>query len=244
MTLFTPSLPPPPLPSPDQLLSPPAIVRTTEELGIDIHPGLTHIEPPLIGERIVDVAEIVLQRYRSGHRKPTYEGIRFSAANRAGYCQQNVRNLIEAAVYEEPRSWDEAACCAAHTQSNLHHASKDGKYIEITNLDDLEPGDLVYLSGNQRCSRCGRRAGHAMVFTRRLENGDMMMWQNTSRDGLLLCEIPLADDQIDRFLAAYRFPSPRWSPSDFTIDLDVVMELINPAFRVFIQVDNMTLGEV
>jgi len=43
-----------------------------------------------------------------------------------------------------------------------------------------------------------------MVFMRNIGD-DMMMWQNTSYDGLALCEIPLRKEQSERFIAAYRF---------------------------------------
>ena len=199
--------PPPPLPQP------PAIVRTAEELGIDIkahyEPPPPPPPPPLIGDKIVAVAETVLERYRAGNRTPSYGRITFYGAGIRGRCQQNVRNLVEASVYGKLRSWSEAGCCAGRTQLNLHKSSLKGKYIKITDIEELRPGDLVYLSGGRSCSSCRQRVGHTMVCMGRKKNGDLVMWQNTSLRGYLLCKIPLVSWQSSRFVAAYRFPMPK-----------------------------------
>ena len=199
--------PPPPLPQP-----PPAIVRTAEELGIDLE---THYEPPKppppppIGEKIAAVAETVLERYHSGDRTPSYGPVTFHGAGISGRCQQNVRDLVEASVYGKLETWSEAACCAGQTQRNLHASSLKGKYIEITDIEKLKPGDLVYLSGGWTCGDCGHGVGHAMVCMGRKKNGDLVMWQNTSVNGYLLCKMPLVSWQSSRFVAAYRFPTPK-----------------------------------
>lgn len=180
------------------------MVRTAEELGIDLNTR-HELRYESMGMKIVDVAESVLERYRSGHRSPSYGPIHFTDADRSGHCQKNVRQLIEAAVYGESDSWPEADCCAGQTRRNLHRAARRGKYQEITDIERIIPGDLVYLSGGPGCSRCGGSAGHAMVCVGRDHDGNLMMWQNVSTGDRALCEIPLVDWQSRRFVAAYRF---------------------------------------
>ena len=197
--------PPPPLPDP-----PPPVIRTTEELGIDLK---THYDPPPppqhIGDKIAQVAGTVLHRYKSGDRSPSYNGVRFDGAARNGRCQQNVRDLVEASIYGKPDVWQEAGCCAGKTRRNLHAAALKGKYLEIKDIEQLRPGDLVYLSGGYTCSRCRGGVGHAMVCMGRRADGNLMMWQNTSCGGRKLCLLPLVQWQSRRFVAAYRFPSPK-----------------------------------
>ena len=178
-----------------------AEIRTVEELGIGEDRATT------VGERIVEVASIVLRRYRSGNRKPSYRNVRFENASRTSRYQQLVRELVEATMYGQERKWREASCCARSTQIKLHRAAEEGRYIEIKDLGDIIPGDIVYIGGgSSSCSDCGRKCGHVMIYMGD-EDGKKMMWQNTSFEGKALCNIPLRDEQAARFLAAYRFPS-------------------------------------
>jgi len=176
-----------------------AEVRTVEELGI----GPSRVRTA--GQRIVEVASIVLRRYRSGDRRPSYRNVRFENASRTSRCQQNVRELVEATMYGEERTWREASCCARSTQIGLHLAAKRGLYIEMVDIDDVQPGDIIYIGGgSSSCSECGRTCGHVMVYTKK-DDGNLLMWQNTSFERRALCEIPLRKEQSERFLSAYRF---------------------------------------
>jgi len=101
-----------------------AEVRTMEEMGLE----RTRVRT--VGERIVEVASIVLGRYRSGDRRPSYGNVRFENASRPSRCQQVVRELVEATKYGEERTWKEASCCARSTQIGLRKAAKRGLYID------------------------------------------------------------------------------------------------------------------
>ena len=191
-----------------------AEVRTMEEMGMD--------QADTAGVRIVEVARIVLRRYLSGDRKPSYRNVRFETASRLSRCQQVVRELVEATMYGGERHWKEASCCARSTQIRLHNSFKKGrlmnahfldgtsakfKIIEIKDVEKIEPGDIIYTGGGRvHCSSCGRSCGHVMIYTGK-KNGKLMMWQNTSYEDKALCSIPLRKDQQDDFLAAYRFVS-------------------------------------
>ena len=179
----------------DSLPPPPAIIRTVEEMGIQ--------HPLPIDQKIIKVAKRVLKQFTNGNKIPVYNEISFTAASRKNRCQQNVRNLIEATEVFESK-WKEASCCAGNTQRKMHQAAKNGKYIEITNISSILPGDIIYIGGGVKCSKCKSPAGHVMVYTGD-NNGKQLMWQNTVYDGLKLCNIPLRQDQINRFIAAYRF---------------------------------------
>lgn len=163
-----------------------AEVRTVEELGIGQDRART------VGERIVEVASIVLRRYRSGNRQPSYRNVRFENASRLSRCQQVVRELVEATMYGREETWSEASCCARSTQIRLHWASEQGRYIEAKDIHDVQPGDIVYIGeGSVTCSDCGRSCGHVMVYVGDDDDGEMMMWQNTSYERKALCSIPI-----------------------------------------------------
>lgn len=162
--------------------------------------GMSFTQDP--APRILDAAEKVLDVYERGDRTPTYRGVSFESAYRYGRCQQNVRELIEAALFGGEGSWPESGCCATQTERNLRRASLKGRYIRVTDLERVQPGDLVYMDGGgTRCSGCGRGAGHAMICVA-IKNGTHVFWQNL----LGLCEEPLRDWQRRRFEAAYRIP--------------------------------------
>lgn len=160
--------------------------------------GTSFTEDP--APRIVDAAKKVMRAYERGDRTPSYGGVHFEAAAKYGRCQQNVRELVEAALFGNEGDWPEAACCATRTSMNLRKASAKGKYIRISEIEKVLPGDLVYMDGGgTRCSRCGRGAGHAMVCVS-IKNGDHVFWQNMSG----LCEEKLQGWQRKRFAGAYR----------------------------------------
>jgi hypothetical protein len=172
---------------------PPAIVRTAEELGIDLR------EPP--GMRITSVAEQIYAMYKSGDPSPSRGNVTFEAASESGMCQQNVRELVELSIFGHEGDWAESGCCATQTEKNLHHAANGDVYERIADLQEVQLGDLVYLKGsNVVCSRCGHRAGHVMVCVA-VRDGTPVFWQNLSG----LCEEPMWDWQRERFVAAYRF---------------------------------------
>lgn len=187
--------PPPPPPA--------AIERTIEEIQIE----QPIIPSAAIVDKILTAADDVLDQFTSGDKKPDYNGTVFTAAARINRCQQNIRNLVEASdILGEENEWEEASCCATNTMHLMHLAAKNGKYLEIKNFDEVQPGDLIYLGGGGCCcSACGRLAGHVMVYTGDNALGQKMMWQNTSLHNKKLCEIPITENQKKRFVAAYRF---------------------------------------
>jgi len=159
------------------------------------------------GGRIVSVAEVVLDRYEGGDLTPSYGKVTFLSANERYMCQGNVRYLVEASIFGRSGTWSEASCCAMATCVSLRAAALRGEYVEIEDLSDVRPGDLVYLSGGPRCHSCGRGAGHAMVCTGRGPDGTLMMWQNTTFGGTRgLNELPLMPGQASRFASAFRIP--------------------------------------
>lgn len=172
---------------------PPAIVRTAEELGIDLR------EPP--GMRITSVAEQIYAMYKNGDRSPSRGNVTFEAASKSGRCQQNVRELVELSIFGHERDWAESGCCATQTEKNLRHAANGDVYERIDDLQEIQLGDLVYLNGSKVvCSSCGHRAGHVMVCVA-VRDGTPVFWQNLSG----LCKEPLKSWQHERFVAAYRF---------------------------------------
>lgn len=159
------------------------------------------------GSRIVSVAGAVLDRYEAGDLTPSYGMVTFLSANERHMCQGNVRYLVEASIFGRSGTWSEASCCAMATCVSLRAAASRGEYVEIDDLSDVRPGDLVYLSGGPRCHSCGRGAGHAMVCTGIGPDGTLLMWQNTTFGSTRgLHELPLAPGQADRFASAFRIP--------------------------------------
>lgn len=130
---------------------------------------------------------------------PVVNGVVFENVHKLGACQQNIRELIGATVYGEEWRWPEARCCAGTTCRAIKNAGYPRIVFEV-----MRPGDLVYMAGGKKCKTCGGAVGHTGMYLTDNEMHRPVLWQNTSADGLGLCERPMSNDQIGRINGIFR----------------------------------------
>ena len=133
------------------------------------------------------------------HKNPiVFNNISFNP-NELGYCQRNVRKIVEATIWQKEWTLPYSACCANSSCQRLIHAG-----IQQTTWEKLNSGDLVYFSGGGVCKTCGQPVGHVGIIVSNNDINTRLMWQNTSRDSLGLCITPILDSQIKRITNVFR----------------------------------------
>jgi len=146
---------------------------------------------------ILAITAEVWRQYKAG-QIPIIGDVKFESVHKLGHCQQNIRELVEAAVYGKEWRWPEARCCAGATC----RAIKNAGYPTIA-FAAMGPGDLVYMSGGRKCDTCGGAVGHTGMYLHP-QGAQRILWQNTSALGLGLCERALTGDQINWINGIFR----------------------------------------
>lgn len=137
---------------------------------------------------------IAINKSKQEGNIPVLHGIRFENAFKGGWCQQTIRKLIEGTVYGKEWTWGDSSCCATSTYQRLVH----NEYPKIP-LMQSKAGDLIYISGGPKCRTCKQPVGHVVMKT-----SEGQFFQNTSRDNLCICIVPLTNDQRKRVLGVFR----------------------------------------
>jgi hypothetical protein len=118
-------------------------------------------------------------------------GVTMEHASAAGYCQQAVREAVEATIYGAEHLWPQASCCAGQTARRLIAAGYKVPRAE------MQSGDLVYFGGGGACRYCGNPVGHTGIWV-----GDGL-WQNTSAHNPHFGVWPITESQWDRLLGVF-----------------------------------------
>lgn len=140
---------------------------------------------------LVYVCTELLRQFKRGNTLPRVNGVTMEHASIAGYCQQAVREAVEATVYGAERLWVYASCCAGQTARRLKAAGFGVPRAE------MQSGDLVYFGGGGACRTCGNPVGHTGIWA-----GDGL-WQNTSAHSPHFGVWPVTDAQWERLLGVF-----------------------------------------
>jgi len=126
-------------------------------------------------------------RQRQAGQVPVVNGVRFEHAAALGWCQQHVREAVEACAFGAEGLWGGASCCATSTHQKL---TRQG-YTRVS-WEDAMSGDLIYWSPcGIRCGTCRQDAGHTGILHHVAGSGAWWIWQNTSSGGRGICIIPI-----------------------------------------------------
>lgn len=140
---------------------------------------------------LVYVCLELLRQFNAGESKPHLNGVTMEHASGSGWCQQAVREAVEATIYGEEYCWPYSSCCAGQTGRRLKAAGL------AVPREQMQSGDLVYFGGGGSCRTCGNPVGHTGVW---VGNG---LWQNTSAHNPHLGVWPVTDSQWDRLLGVF-----------------------------------------
>lgn len=165
---------------------------------------------------LTDVAEAVLQAKARGRETCTINGVTFDDniydPAGGGRCQENARKVYEATTGEPMPG---KACCAGATYRNLVSRYLDHRvqvgYSDGGRPDRCEPGDYLFFGGGPNCHTCGRPVGHVGIWL-----GKGRMFQHTSRLSLGITQQGPTEDQVKRFLGAFRMV-PLYEPTGLKI---------------------------
>lgn len=133
----------------------------------------------------------LLKQFRGGDSKPSLNGVTMEHANSGGWCQQAVREAVEATIYGAEGLWGYSSCCAGQTARRL---TEHGYQVAT---DKLQSGDLIYFGGGGACRTCGNPVGHTGIWV-----GDGL-WQNTSAHNPHFGVWPITGSQWDRLLGVF-----------------------------------------
>jgi hypothetical protein len=70
-------------------------------------------------------------------------------------------------------------------------------------LDSAEPGDVLFFSGGPACHSCGNGVGHVGIYLG-IHGGEAQMFQHTSRASLGITRQKPTEEQMTRFVGAWR----------------------------------------
>ncbi len=158
---------------------------------------------------------------------PVLNGVVFDSARSLGMCQKNVRQIIEATIWGKEWVWPQAACCASNTCSKIKQAG-----FESIPKNKMEIGDIIYMLGGKKCKTCGKEVGHVGIYVKN-DEGQKMIWQNTSYQNLGLCIIPLRNEQYNRINGVFRlFPEKKQDVLKIIdIDTNKVLALVDGRYN-------------
>jgi len=149
-------------------------------------------------KELVTNAMLVYQGKLNGDNPITLNGINFYP-NELGYCQKNIRKIVECTVWKEEWTWHQSSCCAGNTCKKLKQAG-----ITETTWKKMNSGDIVYMNGGKNCSVCGNPVGHVVLLVKNDDINNRLFWQNTSSQKLGMCVIPMTDAQINRITGIFK----------------------------------------
>jgi|GEM_PF-5477561 len=133
---------------------------------------------------LVAVCDEALRQHKLG-QVPVVNGVRFENHAKTGWCQQHVREAVEATAFGREGVWGGCSCCATSTSQKL---TRQG-YTRVS-WADARPGDLIYWSPcGSRCGTCAQDAGHTGILYHR-GSEVWWIWQNSSVGGGMCC-IPM-----------------------------------------------------
>ena len=164
----------------------------------------------ITSDNLIKNAYNVLAQKKAG-KIPVLNGVKFTDAFNLGFCQKNIRQLVEATIWQKQWRWPEAKCCASNTCSKIKQAG----YESLTWSESC-PGDLIYTLGGKKCKTCGKEVGHVMLKMDDKNN----MWQNTSYEKRSLDIIPIRQDQINRINGVFRLMPQKIKDVTKVIDID------------------------
>lgn len=135
---------------------------------------------------LVAVCTEAIRQRAAGQVPPRVNGVTFEHYAALGWCQQHVREAVEATAFGREGDWEGAKCCATRTAQFLRTLGYAPQTWATAKL-----GDLIYWSPcGSRCGTCKQDAGHTGIL-HHLDGATWYVWQNTSSGGKGMCIIPL-----------------------------------------------------